>query len=453
MNYIRKFALTAAVSASLFAVPAFPVAAQQDLRAINTELHQAISFLQEKKYAEACVKLKLLPDLENPSSNPVAAQLQRNIFYIQGQCFAGLGLYEDAKPYFLKIIEQDAEQPRPYLDLAIIYQYLGEFDKAEDIYKQVLELDALDNSVRKKIETIRSVNPKKLNYAVELSAGFLTDNNLTNSPSAESIIIYGQEFFLGQNIQPTEAQGAHAGVNASVNKLLSNTQRLSVKANVNSSTYIDKPDGNTLLVDLLAGYHFKYGHSEYAIEPRFSSVSLGGEALLNIASIGIRYSTFINNNLRITPILEYGSFSYTSDSQRDVSAVTPRVILNYSYDDELMIQGGWSTSIATADNDQNSYDSTQFDLGVRYRVNSNIILSADMVYSTSDYGGSIEAFELKRSDTRSFNNLNASFNLKQFDLPRFTLDIGINQFTNDSNITLYENDRQQIYSYLKYTVF
>ncbi|MDC2890199.1 tetratricopeptide repeat protein [Psychrosphaera algicola] len=61
-----------------------------------------------------------------------------------------MGLYDDAKNYFQVLIEEDPEQARPYLDLAIIHQYLGEFDLAEDIYERVLDLNSLEPDVHKK---------------------------------------------------------------------------------------------------------------------------------------------------------------------------------------------------------------------------------------------------------------------------------------------------------------
>lgn len=426
---------------------------EQDLRAIHSELLESINLLKDKKYAQACVKLKLLPSLDKADTDPIAKQLRLNINYIQGQCFAGLGLYEDAKTYFKILIEEDPDQARPYLDLAIIYQYLGEFELAEDIYQQVLELNSLESGVRKKVEAMRKVNPEKIQYGVELTTGLLVDNNLVNSPSSASVVIYGKEFFFNENLRPTEATGVYVGANASVSKLLDNDKRLSLQMNIASSNYLNKPDGNTLLVDFIGGYHAKWGESEYAIEPRFASVSIGGESLLNITSIGARYTTFLNNNIRLSPMLEYSSYQYTSAFDRSADIIKPQVLVNYSYNQNLMFIGVWALNFASAKESQNSYTGSRYEMGVRYRYNSNLLFGIDYSLNTLDFDKQLEAFDEKRADTRHAFNINSSLNLKGLGFPRLTLDVGVNHFQNDSNIDLYTNNRTQFYSLIKYTAF
>jgi hypothetical protein len=425
----------------------------ENLRDINEELLTSVNLIKDKRYAEACVKLKLLPTLKNKDTDPVERQLQLNIFYMQGQCFAGLGLYGEAKKFFLEVTERDPEQARPYLDLAMIYQYLGEFEQAEMTYQRVLLLDTLTDETRTKIINMRNVNPQNLSYGLELIAGGLMDDNLKNSPSSNSVVIYGQDFVLGDNLRPSEAQGLFLGINGAVDKLLSNDNRLSAQINISSSTYAEKSAGNTIVMDLLGGYQMKVGESEYAIEPRFASISLGGEVLLNITSAAFRYTTFVSNQLRISPILEYANYSYTSDTERSATIWRPQLLFTYTYSPDLIIDGMWVSGSAAADNDVNSYTSTTYEIGAKYRFSNNIILSAEVSSVSVTYDAVWEAFEKTREDSRTNFNINASYNLRGFGLERFTLDVGMNSFQNSSNVGLYEYDRSQYYTYFKYVVF
>lgn len=451
MHKLKQFASMLTIVLGL--LYSFEVRSEQDLRAIHTELLDSINLLKDKKYAEACVKLKLLPTLDKSTNDPIVKQLQLNIYYIQGQCFAGLGLYDDAKNYFQVLIEEDPEQARPYLDLAIIHQYLGEFELAEDIYERVLDLNNLEPDVHKKVLAMRKVNPEKLQYNLELLTGMLVDNNLVNSPSAASVVIYGKEFFFNENLRPTEANGVYLGANASVSKLLDNDKRLSLKMNVASSNYLNKPDGNTLLVDFVGGYHAKLGQSEYGIEPRFASVSIGGETLLNIASLGARFTTFLNNEIRVSPMLEYAQYDYTSSTDRSADVLRPQVLVNYSYNQQLMFIGVWTMNIASAKEKQNSYTGIRYEIGARYRHNSNLMFGVDYSLNGLDFDEQLDAFDVKREDTRHSFNINSSLNLKGLGFPRLTLDVGINHFQNDSNIGLYANQRTQFYSLVRYVAF
>ena len=425
-----------------------------ELRDINAQLLESINLLKEKQYAQACVKLKLLPELKNVASNDVEKQLQLNIFYLQGQCFSGLGLYDEAKEYFLKVIADDPNQPRPYLDLALIYQYLGEFSAAEGIYKRVLRLPTLNSDIKDKISRMRNVNPEMLSYTLEVAAGGLHDDNLINLPSADTITIYGdKELVLGDNLRPSPTQGLFLGVNASVTKLLSNDNRITAKINVESSTYPQESKGDTVLTDLTAGYHKKIGESEYGIEPRFASISLGGEVLLNVTALTARYTTFFSSNIRISPMLEYLNYSYTGDSARDVSILMPQLMASYTYSPELIFNGLLAIGTATANEDIHSYDNTILELGVKYKFNPNLILSFDYRVDDVEYGAETPAFTTKRADTRSHLNLQASYNFRDIGFDRMTLDVGIKNYDNASNVALYEHTRAQYYAIVKYVVF
>lgn len=431
------------------------VCAQTDeqLKDINAQLLESINLLKEKQYARACVKLKLLPALTNTSTNAIEKQLQINIHYLQGQCFSGLGLYDEAKEYFNKVIQEDPEQPRPYLDLAIIYQYLGEFESAERIYERVLNLPTLNDEVRTKINKMRGVNPEKLSYSLELSFGALIDDNVINAPTESSFIIYDNEFMLSDNLRPTQTQGAFVGVKGAVDKLLSNDNRISASLNVETTLYPEESKGDTLLVDLVAGYQKKVGESEYAIEPRYASVSLGGEVLLNVTAISARYTTFVSNNVRLSPILEYSSYSYTSDSERDVTFIKPQLLANYTYSPEIIFNALWYTTTGDANKKVNSYDSTVFEIGGKYKFDTNLILEMDYRVNSMTYAEVLQGFNRTRKDNRTSFNVNASYNFRPIGFERVTLDIGINSYDNSSNIELYDHSRTQYYAIAKYVVF
>ncbi|MDC2890198.1 hypothetical protein [Psychrosphaera algicola] len=89
MHNLRQFSAIFTLVWGL--ICSFDVRSEQDLRAIHTELLESINLLKDKKYAEACVKLKLLPTLDESSNDPISKTTSTKYLLYSGTVFCGIG--------------------------------------------------------------------------------------------------------------------------------------------------------------------------------------------------------------------------------------------------------------------------------------------------------------------------------------------------------------------------
>ena len=152
----------------------------------------SVKLVKEFQHAAACDLLSTLPEDLHENSR----QLGLNSLFLKGQCYAGLGLNSQAKSYFEQLLELDPKAPRPYLDLALVYQYLGEIDKATSTYEKLLEIEGLSDQVSVNVEKLFSQRPDAIKWKIAGSLGGIIASNINNAPIAESIKIYGIEFIF-----------------------------------------------------------------------------------------------------------------------------------------------------------------------------------------------------------------------------------------------------------------
>ena len=425
----------------------------KDLNAVNQKIILAAKYIKNKEYAQACVQLANLPTVSELSqgNKSQAAQLQLNIHYLMGQCYAGLGLYKEAKENFEKVIDGDQSQPRPFLDLALTHQYLGNFDQANKQYDYLLGMPNLSQTVRNKVEALTKSSPYAFKYFVDFTLGGIADNNINNAPAIDSITIYDEEFILNTNNQPISATGINAGVKLRFSKLLNKYSSWSGLANFTTTTFIDNEDYSFTAVDLRGVYQHKMWGGEYSISPRFANVSIGGNNLLNVLGIDATFAMLAHENLRILGKIGYQMYSYSDDSTRDISEITPALIVNYQVFDGLLLFSTLGYSIVSAENTAYSFTGGSIDFGVSYAPQPELLLSASFELNPNDYDSELFGFGKVRTDTRTHYNLEASYNLKNFSWQRVTIDLGIDFFEAESNIEIFNNERSQMYLLFSFT--
>lgn len=420
---------------------------------INTTVLSAVKLIKNKKYARACAELNNIPKFSVVDVNDTKKeQLQLNVYYLLGQCYSGLGLTEQAKTYFEKVVMFDPTEPRPYLDLALTYQYLGKFSLANRQYRRLLKMPNLEPSLKEKIKHLKQINPSSLQYYVEISSGVISDSNINNGPLTDSITIYDEEFFLNNETLPISAVGINAGLKMSATKLLDNTSSASALVNFTSTTFIDNEDHNNYVIDLSLGYRQKVWGGEYSIQPRLASVFIGSESFLNVLGVNANYSHLLGRDIRMTYQLGYQSLSYSEDTTRDLVQLKPELMMHYQLVDDLLLYTKLGKTFGSADDGSRSYTDTSFTFGTDYALDVALLMSLTYKYNPADYSEESEGFGIVRSDTRTSLSAELSYNLKGYSLDRLTFELGAKVYEASSNIEIYENERTQVYATLIFTL-
>lgn len=423
-------------------------------RNVANKVSSATKLLKQKSYAKACSQLMDLSELASKvdSSQSKEAQLQLNINYLLGQCHAGLALFKEASVYFERVVQYDPSEPRPYLDLALTYQYLGEYSLADSKYSELLDMPNLSDTVRQKVEHLYSNNPNKIQYFIDFSTGVISDDNINNAPITDSITMWDTEFIFNNDSRPKSDLGIYLGANAKANKLLSSQSRLTSTLEINSTNFTTDSEHNNAVIDFGVTYHRKLWGGEYSVQTRLANVSIGNESLLNVFGVNGIYSIIPFNKLRTTAKLGIQTLSYTESSDRNVNELNTGFLVNYQVSNKWLLNSEVGFAYGAASDDANSYTNYKFDFGGNYSITNSLLLSMTLRYNPRKYLSKMEAFNKTRDDQRTLINTELNYNFKDNISQRLTLDLGVNLFQNKSNIKVFENDRTQAYLILHFTI-
>lgn len=410
---------------------------------INERLIQAAKAIAARDYALACSELTLVSgDID--SREP---QLTYNAWYLLGQCHAGLGMYEEARDDLRKVVEADPAAARPRLDLAMVEQYLGDFAAAGQQFSDLREMDNLDPSVRDKIDDIYGQRPDRLQYGAEGFFGVISDSNINYGPDTDVLHLYNRDLALNRESRPQSSPGRQMGLALTADKLIDRRSRLGGRLSLATTRYSEISDFDSQVLDLQVAWRQKAWGGEYLLQPRYATVTLGGSSLYSITGIEGGYAWLYNDDLRLTAMTGYRQYSYSVASERSTTELKPWLQADYRYSGNLILNARLGYTLARAGESAYSYRDMELALGIDYVIGSSLLLSLNSETSSTDYDGKLEAYDARRSDKHGRFSAELSWNLQQFGdvLKRFSFDLGVRNYTNHSNVDLYQNSRTQSY--------
>jgi len=414
---------------------------------MNSRVLAAAKLLKKGDHAKACSVLKTLPNQGNPRD-----QLMLNIQFLLGQCSAGLGLYEDSKKYLENVVKLDSGQARPHLDLALVYQYLGEYGAATKQYDTLLSMHNVKPKVKEKVEFLLDNQPDALRYQVEFSAGVILDSNVNNGPTSETVKIYDKEFAFNIESLPISASGKGFGAGLSAEKLLDRSSKLKGSVVLKNAVYDQSDEYDSSVLDTSVLYSRKKGRAEYGLKPGFTTVSLGGEPLLNVFGVDGSVSNVLRSGVRVNALLGYQNFQYSNNSGLNVQLIRSQLSFKYQYRSNLILNSKMGLGLGSAATAENSYNQLGFSIGADYSPQAPLLFSLKYQLSSTGYNGKMAGFESARSDTRGHVSAMMSYNLKAWSLPRVTLEAGFNSYDNRSNIEVYDSERNQFFMIMRITI-
>ncbi len=414
---------------------------------INSQVLAAAKLLKKGDHALACSVLKNLPKKVSPRN-----QLMLNIQFLLGQCSAGLGLYQDAQQYFEKVVELDPNQARPHLDLALVYQYTGDYRAATKQYNTLLDMPNVQPKVKNKIEYLLDNRPDALRYHVEFSAGLIVDSNVNNGPTSETIDIYDKEFTFNIESLPISASGKGFGGALSIEKLLDRSSRLKGRISLTNAAYEQSDQYDSSVLDASILYSKKKGQAEFSIKPSIVSVTLGSEPLLSVLGVDGSMSKVLESGMRMNTLLGYQNFQYSQNSDINVQLLRTQLSFKSHYASSLILNSNVGFGIGSGVNSDNSYNQVSLGMGVDYSPLTSLLFTLSYQLNSTGYNGKISGFDSARNDIRSHILGVMSYNLKAWSMPRVTLETGLNIYDNRSNIEVYDSKRNQVFAIMRVTI-
>ena len=416
-----------------------------DVGQLNQQIVNSVKLIKTHQYAAACQQLENLPDTLYQTQR----QIGLNSLFLKGQCQAGLGNYATAQGYFETLIKLDPKPARPYLDLALIYQYQGQYSAATRLYKQLSERQDLSETVQDHLDQLLAQRPDAWQWRVTGHMGGISDSNINNAPVADSIRIYDLEFIFNSESRPRTSTGMQLGGQAYISKLFTPKRRMQLNMSIDTISYGEHTDFNSQVLQLSGAYQEKRWGGEVMIQPKLAMVSVGGDSLLDVMGLDLAYSYLKSDQTRITTLFGYHNYGYSQDVDRDKSVMKPEIRVDYQWSDKLLLQWGAFYGMGGASVDHYSYTALGLDVGVDYHPFSGMVASFQYQMERVDYSSAIPGFEEVRADQLSQMNLMVNYNWQRFSLPWLTTEMGLRNYTNTSNVALFEYDRRQIYFQLQ----
>ncbi|WP_415903079.1 surface lipoprotein assembly modifier [Neptuniibacter sp. QD29_5] len=339
------------------------------------------------------------------------------------------------------------------LELARGYYLLNQFEKAKQLFLQVKKVNpptAVANRIDQYLSLIdkkTTVPPTKFTSFVEVWAGY--DSNLNAGPDDQTNVVILSNDALGKDDQFNQVR-----LGSFIEHAYSpdNTLLFGAQADMRFYHTEDEQDYNN--ISLNAGHLWKMDDQQFQINFSFQKYLLDRKQYRDMFSVNGQWSKQVSPNSVAKFFVGANSLVYDESDWKDALQLNAGV--NYLYAgtgawNPLYFVGGFIGN-ETPD-ESNILSDGQVDrvfwggnVGVQLSPLKNLKFTPSITYQDSEYAGNDWIYGVKRHDKYMLANLNV-----EWIIGSSWVVLGNYSFTkSDSNIELYEYDRQQVMLGMRY---
>lgn len=339
------------------------------------------------------------------------------------------------------------------LELARGYYLLGQYKKAELLFKQVQRLDppiTVQNRIQKYLSIIdkkTSIPPTKFNNFIELWAGY--DSNINSGPGDQTTVVTLSDTALGRSDPYQQLR-----VGANIDHAYRPDRSLMFGMNADLRYYESEDEQNYRNISFNAGHLWKNDNEQYLLNFVLQNYNLDNDDYRTLSGISGVWSKQLSNNSLMKLFAGVNSLSYDTQAWKDAKQIN--VGANYL----LAGEGNWSPLyfagafigvedpespgiLADGQVDRVFYGGN---LGVQLTPFKDLNITPALTYQVSQYAGVDWIYNIKRKDDFAMFNLNLEWVLK----PSWTLLANYSFTKAGSNIELYDYDREQVMLGMRY---
>lgn len=382
-------------------------------------------------------------------------QADNQELFLLGMTAKESGKLEDAQGYFEALLAREPDAARVKLELAEVVYEQGGADYARSLLLEVRATNPPERVLQNINGFIAQIEHPNLDFSNKRvywgawgEVGFIVDSNANAAPLVDTVTMYNIPFTLSDDAKQTSdtAKVVNVGLNNAI-ALSDNSRWLSrlslqwqdyAKLSQLDSLQLTVQSGpsiglsSRLMVDLpLTANRVRFGHEDsyyyysYGVSPR---LSYQATPKLNLyASLNAAVRKYRQNR----PDVRIYSFSPS---------------LQYAFNEKSLL--GFGLSVGREDSAQawNSNRSVGVFSQFRHAFNDDFSAYVSAGYEQQSYDGREPAFATTRKD--NLFNIGAGLNYHVKPLGA-DLNLSISHNHNDSNLTLYDYKRTQVYLNLR----
>ncbi len=339
------------------------------------------------------------------------------------------------------------------LEQARGYYLLAQFERSRQLFLQVLGAEP-PATVKLRIEQYLALIDQKtrvpstqISGFVELYGGY--DDNINTGPDDQTSVVTLSNEALGRGDAFSQLR---FGVNLDHAYTPENSLFLGFSAD--ARYYQSEPEQDYRNLSLTGGHLWKNGGQEYRLGAVLQTYNLDGDSYRDLAGINAGWSRVLGRDSVIRAFAGVHKLRYDELSWRDATQVNLGV--NYLWAGRgdwrpIYFTGGFigreipedSGVLADAEVDRLFYGGH---LGVQLKPAERLTLTPALTYQASDYEGRDWIYGVRRKDDLAILNLNLEWGLEN----DWALLANYSYSYADSNIELYEYDRQQLMLGVRY---
>ncbi|WP_415894922.1 surface lipoprotein assembly modifier [Neptuniibacter sp. PT34_22] len=348
-------------------------------------------------------------------------------------------------------------EPRNFLaklELARGYYHLNQFEKAKQLFLQVKKVkppQVVANRIDLYLSLIdkkTTIPPTKFTSFVELWAGY--DSNLNSGPSDQTNVVILSSDALGRSGQYNQVR-----LGGDIEHAYSPDAALLFGAHADMRLYHTEDEQDYKNISVNGGHLWKMDDQQFQVNFVLQKYLLDRKQFRDLLGANAQWSKQLSRNSVAKLFVGANSLTYKDSAWKD--ALQLNAGANYLYAGE----GSWNPLYFVSGfignespEESNLFTNSLVDrvffggnLGVQLSPADNIKLTPSFTYQESEYAGEDWIYGIKRNDKYMLANLNIDWTVG----PSWTL-LGNYSYTkSDSNIELYEYDRQQVMLGLRYS--
>jgi len=357
----------------------------------------------------------------------------------------GMAAMETGRPgvaadHFEAALERNPDLPRVRLELARAYEAVNRNDKAKVEFARVLEMQP-PPQVRNNIEQYQSYVNKKKNWQVRIAVGYLYDDNVNAGPQSNTVELFGIPFELDPGAQQKSDSAITTEVGVDHLLPLDNHWSWRTYLGFNSVTYFNESEFNTEDVSLSTGPSHRWGRTTFALPVVLDYSRLGSERYAFAYGIGPRVQHALTDRVLLQASITAQLNEHWARPEREGNLWSARGSVRYLLNPGSYVEAGYrfrqeNTEVDFLDNDLHAVFVAYY---TRLPWDMEFFVRPEIGWN--EYEAAEAAFGTARDETRFTLDVNLS---KEIGDTGFVAAVGYTFTKNDSNIGLFEFDRNQI---------
>ncbi|MFY0676659.1 MAG: DUF560 domain-containing protein [Neptuniibacter sp.] len=339
------------------------------------------------------------------------------------------------------------------LELARAYYMLGQFEKSKHLFEQVKSLSPPDSVVERinlylaQIDHETSVPPTRFTSFVELLTGY--DSNINSGPGGQTTVVTLSDSALGRGDPFSQVR-----LGGAIEHPYSQGGSFNVGFNADLRYYDTEKTEDYRNLTLSGGHTWHGDNQQFLMNFTAQQYALDNEEYRDLLGLNLGWNYQLTKNSILKTFVGLNQLTYEDTDWKDSTQTNLGV--NYLYGGT----GSWSpiyfagafvgqeepeTAGVLADGqiDRVFYGGN---LGVQLSPGENVTITPALTYQASDYQGDDWIYNIKRKDDFTLFNLNMAWAMTQ----SWVMSFNYSYAKADSNIELYEYDRQQVMLGLRY---